>query len=193
VPLWHVDKAAGRAIASIVGCTGDWFGATGYDTADANLLITKDLRGGRLPAVLEKELPCILLGHWPCFYANDQVGFRVLKEVKRRLDAYDPDRTKTLWMKNSEIGHYWMARTLSDIKVESAERVRIQTQFPTRNFTLALDLAAKRVRVDEHDLRPVRSRRDFRVNTFLVEGDRTFVAFDLQMGTTVVSVMRKGI
>jgi len=195
VPLWHEDKAKGSAVASIVGCAGDWFGATGYDTSNADLFITEDLRGGRLPAVLEKELPCILAGHWPCFYANNGPGFKVLKEVKRRLDAYDPDHTRTLWMKNSEIGHYWMARTLSDFRVENGatpdqERLRIETEFPTRNFTLSLDAGARRVRVDRGDLRPVRSRRDFHAGTFLVEGRRTFIAFDLPTGATTVTMWR---
>jgi hypothetical protein len=52
---------------------------------------------------------------------NDEIGFKVLKDVKQRLDAYDPDGTKTLWMKNSEIGHYWMARELSDVTVAPAD------------------------------------------------------------------------
>ncbi|MBM3887535.1 MAG: hypothetical protein FJ388_00250 [Verrucomicrobia bacterium] len=195
VPLWHVDKAKGHAVASIIPCTNDWFGATGYDTSNPDLFITADLRGGRLPAVLEKELPCILLGHWPCFYANDGPGFKTLKEVKRRLDAYDPDRTKTLWMKNSEIAHYWMARALSDIRAENGaapdqERLHIETKFPTHNYTLSLDIAAKRVKVDSGDLRPAKSRRDFHAGTFLVEGSRTFVAFDLATGATTVTVWR---
>ena len=144
---------------------------------------------------LEKELPCMLIGHWPCFYVNDGPGFKVLKEVKRRLDAYDPDRAKTLWMKTSEIGHYWMARTLSDIHVEAGatpdtERLRIETKFPTHNFTLSLDVAAKRIKVGGSEPRPARSRRDFHAGTFLVEGGRTFVAFDLPTGATTVTVWR---
>ncbi|MBM3215342.1 hypothetical protein FJZ36_10560, partial [Candidatus Poribacteria bacterium] len=103
VPIWYADKSAGTAVASIVGCAGDWFGATGFDEASADRFITEDLQGGRLPEVLEAGAPCVLVGHWPCFYVNDQVGFGVLRDVKRRLDAYDPDGTRTLWMKNSEI------------------------------------------------------------------------------------------
>ncbi len=191
VPIWHADKEKGRAVASIVGCAGDWFGATGYDKSDPDLFITEDLRGGRLPTVLKAERPCVLVGHWPCFYANEEVGFKTLREVKRRLDLYDPDKTRTVWMKNSEIGHYWMARELSDIKVEtgsagSEQRVRIATRFPTANFTLSFDVAAKRVCVNAAtgggrgaDLREVKSLRDFRSGTFLVEGGRTFAAFAL--------------
>ncbi|MCS6858781.1 MAG: hypothetical protein NZT92_00510 [Abditibacteriales bacterium] len=194
VPIRHAQKDKGIAIASIVSCAGDWFGATGYDTADPDLFITKDLQGGRCVEVLKVGLPCVLTGHWPCFYVNDQIGFKVLKEVKRRLDAYDPDGTKTLWMKNSEIGHYWMARELSDIKLGNWEtgklgEVKIATQFPTSNFTLSLDdCAAKRVQVNGNDLRQVQSQRDFRSGTFLVEGKTTFVAFDLKVGETGIAV-----
>jgi len=202
VPLWHVEKDQGVAIASIVGCTGDWFGGwTGYDAGHADQFITEDGQGGRLPPVLEKELPCLLVGHWPGFYfGGEEVGFEILKEVHRRLTAYDPDGTRTLWMKTSEIGHYWMARELSDIAVEGGEgtegtagdgrgrRIRIETKFPTANFTLSLDAAAQRVQVNGRDLRPVSSRRDFRSGTFLVEGRQTFVAFELACGETVLAV-----
>lgn len=187
VPLRHVQKDKGIAIASIVSCAGDWFGATGYDESNPDLFITEDLQGGRLPAVLKQELPCILVGHWPCFYVNDQIGFKVLKTVKRRLDAFDPDRTKTIWMKNSEIGHYWMARQLSDLEAQG-ERLQVRTQFPAANFTVSIDVPARRVQVGGNDLKPVRSRRDFRSGTFLVEGRQTFVAFDLKAGETVLTI-----
>lgn len=189
LPLWHMDKANGRGVASIIPCTSDWFGATGYGTSDPNLYITEDLKGGRLPGVLEKGLPTILLSHWPCFYANEGPGFKALKVVKRRLDAYDPDHTKTVWMKTSEIGCYTMARQLSEITVEQSGkpdevRMGINTNFPTPDFTLSLDGAAKRVQLGGQDLREVRSRRDFRSGTFLVEGKQTFAAFELQTGET---------
>ena len=189
VPIWHAQKEKGVAIASVVGCAGDWFGATGFDVSNADLFITEDLQGGRVPAVLRKELPCILVGHWPCFYANDQVGFGVLKTVKRRLDACDPDRTKTLWMKTSEIGHYWMARQLSDV-TSDGDGVRIRTQFPTANFTLSLDGPMRRIQVNGAELREARSRRVFRGGTFLVEDKQTFAAFDLGIGETTVLCVR---
>jgi hypothetical protein len=196
VPIRHADRAKGVAIASIVGCAGDWFGATGYDVANPDLFITKDLQGGRLPAVLANERPCVLLGHWPCFYVNEQVGFKVLKEVKKRLDAYDRDRTKTLWMKNSEIAHYWMARELSELSMEEdATRqtctIEVTTRFPADNFTLAIhNRTARRVQINGTDLREVMSRRDFRSGVFLVEGKNTFVAFDLAMRGAKLMVSR---
>ena len=160
--------------------------ATGFDEANPDLFITEDLQGGRLPAVLKAELPAIMVGHWPCFYVNEQIGFKVLKTVKRRLDAYDPDHTKTIWMKNSEIGHYWMARQLSEITAHG-DQVEIRTHFPTENFTLSLGRPARSVRVGGNELKLVSSRRDFRAGTFLAEDRSTCVAFDLPVGTTHVS------
>ncbi len=185
VPIWHVDKENGIAIASIVSCAGDWFGGwTGYDLGNADRFITEDLQGGRLPPILEKELPCVLVGHWPGFYFNgDKLGFDVLKTVKERLDDYDPDNTKTLWMKTSEIGHYWMAREFTGITVvHEHQQIKLDTQFPTANFTLAIDAPLRRVQINGWDLRQVHSRREFQSDTFLIEGKQTYIAFDLEIG-----------
>jgi len=199
VPIWYAEKENGIAIASIVACAGDWFGGwTGYDLGDADRFITEDLQGGRLPPILEKELPCVLVGHWPGFYFNgEKCGFDILKTVKARLDNYDPDGTKTLWMKTSEIGHYWMARELTDIAVfpvgvvsNRTQQINLSTQFPTANFTLAIDAPVRHVQVNGWDLREVRSRRDFQSDTFLCEGKQTFIAFDLEIGDTFLELVR---
>ena len=196
VPIWYAEKEKGIAIASIVSCAGDWFGGwTGYDLGDADRFITEDGQGGRLPPILEKELPCVLVGHWPGFYFNgEKSGFDVLKTVKARLNSYDPDGTKTLWMKNSEIGHYGMAREFTDIvvgKIRSAvestsitQQIQLSTQFPTANFTLSIDESIRHVQINGWDLRQVHSRRDFQRDTFLCEGKQTFIAFDLEVGDT---------
>jgi hypothetical protein len=188
-PLWHVDKAQGRAIASVIPGTGDWFGGSGYDPSEPDKFIAEDLETGRVPQLLKKDMPTILLGHWPCFYANDAPGFKTLKTVKRRLDALDPDRTRTLWMKTSEIGRYEMAKKLSDITVTTATTaaeasVTIATKFPAANFTLTLNCAANRLRLGGNDLRGVKSIHDFRSGTFMVEGASTHIAFDLAEGST---------
>ena len=191
VPIWYAEKEKGIAIASIVSCAGDWFGGwTGYDLGNADRFITEDLQGGRLPPILEKELPCVLVGHWPGFYFNgEKSGFDILKTVKARLDNYDPDRTKTIWMKTSEIGHYWMARELTDIIViKEQQQINLSTQFPTANFTLAIDAPIRHIQVNRWDLREVYSRRDFQSDTFLCEGKQTFVAFDLEIGETELTL-----
>ncbi|MEZ4869830.1 MAG: hypothetical protein R3C14_51365 [Caldilineaceae bacterium] len=194
VPIWHADPAKGRAVASIIGCTGDWFGNwTGYDAGDPDRFITADLQGGVLPQVLARNLPCVMVSHWPGFYfGGEEVGFDVLKAVKRRLDAYDPDRSKTRWMTFSEIGHYWMARELSTISITAPQpgacQVQIETRFPTTNFTLAVDEAAARVQVNDKELRQVYSVRNLQQDTFLVEGRRTVLAFALAEGETTVQL-----
>lgn len=194
VPLWHVDKAKGSAIASIIGCTHDWFGGwTGYDAGDPNLMITEDLQGGCLPLVLARELPCVLVSHWPGFYfGGDEVGFDVLKTVKRRLDAYDPDGSKTLWMKTSEIGRYWMARQLSDItaqpKGEGVWQITLDTNFPTPDFTLAVAARLSQVQINGQALRPVSTVSALTSDTFLVQAQETIIAFDLPQGSSTIAV-----
>jgi len=75
----------------------------------------------------------------------------------RELDAYDPDGTRTLWMKCSEIGHYWMARELSHIEV-AGDAITVRTQFPTNRFTVRLHgCHARGIRVGEHELPSARS------------------------------------
>jgi len=191
VPIWYAEPEKGIAITSIVGCTGDWFGGwTGFDAGSADRFITEDLAGGRLPPILAKELPCVLVSHWAGYYfGGDEVGFDVLKELKRRLDAYDPDGSKTIWMKNSEIGHYWMARELSEI-TPAADGVTVTTRFPTENFTLRLDGPARGVRVDGKDITEAGSRAAFRSGKYLAEGDDVYVAFDLAEGETKVELIR---
>ncbi|MCB0105364.1 MAG: hypothetical protein KDE53_05635 [Caldilineaceae bacterium] len=194
VPIWHADRANGTAVASIIGCTDDWFGSwTGYDAGSPDRFITADLQGGVLPQVLARELPCVLVSHWPGMYFNgEEVGFHVLQEVKRRLDAYDPDGTQTRWMKFSAIGHYWMARQLSEIGVThsspSAATLQIATRFPTDDFTLAIDHPATQVSVNGAALRQVQSRQQLAQGTFWNDGQRSVMAFPLVEGTTVMQV-----
>ena len=64
------------------------------------------------------------------------------------------------------------------------QEINLSTQFPTANFTLAIDAPIRHVQVNGWDLREVHSRRDFQSNTFLVEGKQTFIAFDLEVGDT---------
>ena len=192
-PIWHAEPERGVAIASIICCTHDWFGGwTGYDAGDSDRFLTEDLQGGVLAPVLARELPCVMVGHWPGFYyGGAEVGFDVLKEVKRRLDTYDPDGSKTRWMKTSAIGHYWMARQLSEVRSEplanGGQRVAVTTRFPTGDFTLWLDQPCTQVALNGQPLRQVYSRRALAEGAFLVEGSRTAVAFDLPEGETTLT------
>ncbi|MBX3440997.1 MAG: hypothetical protein KF774_01230 [Planctomyces sp.] len=104
-----------RCVVSILGCTGDWFGGwDGLERGTVDQFITEDLRGGRLPEVIDRSEPAILVCHWPGIYVNgEEYGFQVFQEVVRRLNRrYD----HLLWMKLSEIARYWAARELTSIR-----------------------------------------------------------------------------
>ncbi|AMV21421.1 hypothetical protein VT03_26195 [Planctomyces sp. SH-PL14] len=119
----RVENAAGlgtddpRCVVSIIGCTGDWFGGwDGLEKGTVDQFITADLRGGRLPQVIDRGEPAVLVCHWPGLYFNgEHYGFHVFQEVVRRLHArYD----HLVWMKLSELSRYWAARELTAIAAD---------------------------------------------------------------------------
>lgn len=199
VPVRYPNRAAGEAVVSIIACTGDWFGGwTGYDLGSPDLFITEDLQGGRLPEVIAAEAPCILCGHWPGFYyGGEESGFAILKEVKRRLDRLDPDGERTVWLKTSEIARHFAAAELSQVTIAGGTdpgQVRLEIDCPVDCPTWTLwveDFPAAAVQVGEQPLRQARSRRDFGPGSFLVEGNHTAIALDLQAGVTAL-VCRRG-
>jgi hypothetical protein len=89
--------------------------------------------------VIEKGEPAILVCHWPGIYFNgEEVGFNILKEVVRRLDArYD----NLLWMKQREIARYWAARELTRIRKES-NRIEVRAPFAAPRFTIRVNVVA---------------------------------------------------
>jgi hypothetical protein len=95
--------------------------------------ITADLRGGRLPQVIDKGEPAILVCHWPGIYFNgDEVGFAIFKEVVRRLHArYD----NLIWMKQQEIARYWAAKELTQISRQGS-RITFDAPFAAPRFTV---------------------------------------------------------
>lgn len=123
-------------VVSIIGCTGDWFGGwDGLEPGHADQFITADGKGGRLPQVIAKGEPAILVCHWPGMYFNgDEVGLHIFQEVVARLNAhYD----NLLWMKNSEIARYWAARELTATSRDN-QRVTFQAPFACSRFTVRI-------------------------------------------------------
>jgi hypothetical protein len=138
----RVEYAAGlngpdpRCVVSIIGCTGDWFGGwDGLTPGSVDQFITEDGRGGRLPEVLGRGEPAVLVCHWPGIYYNgEEIGFRIFQEIVRRLDAhYD----RLLWMKNSELARYWAAKELTSF-TEREGVVTLRAPFATPRFTLRI-------------------------------------------------------
>src|SRR6185436_2342577 len=125
-----------QCVVSIIGCTGDWFGGwDGLEPGHVDKFITEDLKGGRLPQVIAKGQPAVMVSHWPGMYFNgDEVGFTIFKDIVKRLKAgYD----NLVWMKFSELGRYWAAKELTTIE-KTGGKVRLQAPFACPDFTVAV-------------------------------------------------------
>jgi hypothetical protein len=180
-----------RCVVSIIGCTGDWFGGwDGLTPGSADQFITKDARGGRLPEVIARGEPAILVGHWPGFYFNGQlVGFRIFQEVVERLRAsFD----NLVWMKTGEIARYWAARELTRID-RTADGWTLHAPFACPKFTIRLEARADAVPEVQAPQGPVSLTKVDRLlllerNTWLREGDDVVFCFDLARGATRVRI-----
>ena len=180
-----------RCVVSIIGCTGDWFGGwDGLEAGSADRFITEDLQSGRLPEVIGREEPAILVCHWPGMYYNgEEVGFKIFKDVVRRLHArYD----HLLWMKLSEIARYWAARELTRIE-QTPQGIEFTAPFAARLFTVevaARHQSVPRLMVEGRamELSEVRGRLDLAAGTFCRQGNTLAVCFDLPKGRSVLAI-----
>ncbi len=189
VPL--VQRASGletadpKCVVSIIGCTGDWFGGwDGLEKGSVDQFITADLKGGRLPQVIEKGEPAILVCHWPGIYFNgEEYGFNVFKEVVDRLhQRYD----HLLWMKLSEIARYWAAKELTSIS-RQAEAFLFKAPYACPALTVELPSMQGTPQILQDGqtlpLKEVSSLRNLESGTVFRQGDKMTVCFDLQKGT----------
>jgi hypothetical protein len=189
-----LDGPDPRCVVSIIGCTGDWFGGwDGLTPGSVDQFITADLKGGRLPEVIARGEPAILVCHWPGMYFNGQeVGFNIFQEVVRRLnDAY----SHLTWMKLSQIARYWAARELTRIDRPAPGEIKFQAPFACPEFTvrvtLAGDIAARpttRLRViagaKEAALAPAGSMGRLKPGTFHRHDDTLVTCFNLPRGAS---------
>ena len=151
----RVELAAGlegpdpRCVVSLIGCTGDWFGGwDGLTPGTVDQFITADLNHGRLPDVIARGEPAVLVCHWPGIYFNGQeTGFKIFQDVVRRLhDRYD----NLVWMKLSEIARYWAARELTRIERPDERGLRFQAPFACPQFTVKLELRNETIGPSNH-------------------------------------------
>jgi hypothetical protein len=192
----RVENASGldsndpRCVVSIIGCTGDWFGGwDGLERGDVDKLITEDGKG-RMPEVIARGEPAIMVCHWPGIYFNgERVGFNIFKEAVKRMHArYD----NLLWMKLSEIARYWAAKELTRIE-RTGKAITLRAPFATDNFTLAIPSrgpASPIVTVNNETkkLEPARSDLDLKPGQFFQEAERLLVCFRLAKGTCTVTI-----
>jgi hypothetical protein len=178
-----------RCVVSIIGCTGDWFGGwDGLTPGSVDRFITADLQGGRLPQVIDRGEPAVLVCHWPGIYYNgEELGFRIFQEVVRRVhQRYDNLR----WMKLSEIARYWAAKELTRIEHRQGEVV-LTAPFASSDFTIAVAAAPNAVPTVEQNgrtrvLKEVGDPLQLVPGTFHRQQGTVMLCFDLPRGRTVV-------
>jgi hypothetical protein len=183
-----------KCVVSIIGCTGDWFGGwDGLTAGSVDQFITADLKGGRLPEVISRGEPAILVCHWPGMFFNGQeVGFKIFQEVVRRLhDAYD----NLTWMTLSQIARYWAARELTRIERPGPRQIALQAPFASPEFTLKITLAddvdphpPARVRIttegSEASLTPIAALHQLKPGTFHCQNRSLVTCLDLSKGAS---------
>jgi len=186
-----LDGTNSKCVVSIIGCTGDWFGGwDGVTPGSVDRFITRDLKAGRLPEVIEKGEPAILVCHWPGIYFNgEEIGFNIFKEVVRRLDArYD----HLIWMKLSEIARYWAARELTRI-TRQGSGVALQAPFATPQFTVRVKGKVSKAPVVEHNhskvaLEAVARPLWLKSGTWYQDSDSVVMCFDLAKGQSTIAL-----
>ncbi len=178
-----------KCVVSIIGCTGDWFGGwDGLSPGSVDQFITEDLKGGRLPQVIDKGEPAVLVCHWPGIYFNgEEVGFKIFQEVVRRLHArYD----NLLWMKLSEIARYWAARELTQIE-KLNNIVTFTAPFATTRFTVRVQSnSAKAPKLHFNgqavQLQQVKKPLQLESGTWYNDNGGIIVCFDLPKGNSSI-------
>ena len=186
-----LDSDDPKCVVSIIGCTGDWFGGwDGLVPGSVDKFITEDLKGGRLPQVIDKGEPTILVCHWPGIYFNGQeIGFNIFKEVVRRVHSrYD----NLIWMKLSEISRYWAAKELTKIEKQGAS-VTFTAPFATTRFTIRLKAAQQAIPKLNLNAGPVKLSRvnkplQLKSGAWHADDDNITVCFDLPKGKSTLEI-----
>ena len=193
----RVEYAAGldgdhpQCVVSIIGCTGDWFGGwDGLTPGSVDRFISAELSSGRLPEVIDRGEPAILVCHWPGIYYNgEQLGFEIFKEIVERVHRrYD----NLVWMKLSEIARYWAAKELTQIE-RVADEIRFRAPFACPSFTIEFDREAARPMWLAHGKRRRRieqasSAQTLQEGSWLKTSSGAVVCFDLPKGASVLAV-----
>jgi hypothetical protein len=186
--LYSLDREKGECCAGIIGGTGDWFAGWEGNNRKAihspDMSITEDLKGGRMPQLIDAGCPAILVSHWPGFYfEGEEVGFNIFKTVVERLNQLP----NILWMKTSEIAHYWMAREMVTIE-EADDGCRLSSPIPCSRLTLRLSGAQPaKWAMDGKPLREVKDALSLQPGTWAKDGADIVLAVDLPAGKASIS------
>ena len=180
-----------KCSVSIIGCTGDWFGGwDGLTPGSVNRFITPDLKSGRLPYVIDKEEPAILVCHWPGIYYNgEELGFNIFKEIVNRVHARNDN---LLWMKLSEIARYWAAKELTTIE-KQGNTITFTAPFASPIYTVDVKTTPNAVPKltttgTPVPLKEVKHPLKLATGTFHRHQQGVTVCFDLPKGKSVLRV-----
>lgn len=184
-----LDGPDPKCVVSIIGCTGDWFGGwDGLTPGSVDLLITPDLEGGRMPEVIRRGEPAIMVCHWPGIYFNGlEIGFNILKEAVKRLhEGYD----NLVWMKLSEIARYWAAKELTRIS-RNGNEIRFQAPFACPEFTVAVAVSSPQVpqlfiQKQPVELKEVSHALRLKQSTWSRRENEVLLCFDLPKGESTL-------
>jgi hypothetical protein len=188
-----LDGPNPECVVSIIGCTGDWFGGwDGLSAGTVDQFISADLKHGRLPEVIARGEPAVMVCHWPGMYFNGaETGFKIFREVVERLHAAF---NHLVWLKLGEIARYWAARELTRIERGALDAITLTAPFACPQFTVKVALRGKipppatRVRLiagEAHTLlAPAASLLDLKPGTFVREQQSLVACFDLPNGTS---------
>jgi hypothetical protein len=181
-----LDTAHPECVVSMIACTGDWTGGWDCSTPEGvDRFISADLKTGRLVDVIERGEPAFILAHWTGVYWNGQeLGFKILEEVERRLSArYD----HLAWMKLTDVARYWAARELTTIEAGPGG-LAFSAPFACPEFTMTVPAREQKnlaLRVGEKESRPlteVANMRQLRGQMWCREKDQFTVCIDLPPG-----------
>ena len=189
-----LDTDNPQCVVHTIGCTGDWFGGwDGLGEGSVDRFITEDLQGGRMPEVIDREEPAIMVCHWPGIYYNgEERGFRIFQEVVRRMHARNDN---LIWMKLSEIARYWAAKELTRIE-ERGGRIDLNSPYACREFTFECSLPGMRQprveiasadgsAAEELKVGEVKRVLELKSGTWLRNGERVTLCVDLPKRRTV--------
>lgn len=186
-----LDGPDPHCVVSVLACTGDWTG--GWDCSEpegADRFISADLSGGRMVDVIQRQEPAIMLCHWTGIYWNGQeLGFKILQEVVRRLHARFGN---LLWMKLAELARYWAARELTRVTHEP-DGYAFNAPFACPSFTVRLSRTTNtepklRTGQQVRTLKEVAGKLNLVSGTWCKDDNRSILCFDLPVGASFLGL-----
>lgn len=178
-----------RLTVNVPAGTGDWFGGwQGDELSEPDRYCNADATSGRMVELIKRRQPAVMLCHWPGIYSNgSKEGFTSFQRVVTSLASRYAD--ETIWMKVSEIGRYWAAKELTEIK-RNGNRVTLIAPFATEKFTLQLDNAMGPVSIrhnnERTELRQASQRSALDSGSWIATDRKLIACFGLQKGTSEI-------